>query len=493
MAMKQKLIDIRDEVERWTRQPGAELTRKQRAARYWFDLCRHCFAELKYDKAGQMAAALTYHTLFSLLPTIVLMLVVLQAFVGPEEQERFKTQAVDWLLEPIAHDAGAPEPVASEPPAPGDAGQPNANEGDAGQLSIEAERRREFNEARQAIEEQIESVIDKLGRVSFGGIGVIGLLIFIYGATGLLTTIEKSFNHIYNAARMRPIYLRFPLYFTIIVLGPIVILAGQVAQRWFIDILRVGGSWTDWLAGPMVLITPLVTLVVVLGAVYKWMPNTRVTFRASFVGAVAAALLLVAAIEGLKLYTANAATSTVYGAMFLLPLILLFFWVTWMLILFGLEVAHALQAMKGKRFKHLAARQDEMVIDPTWLVPLVAEIADRFERGETATVEKLADRMNLTPRATQRMLNALEQANMVHRVGGDDDRAAGYVLARPADRMNAADIMAVGERMTADVKHRDTAAWTLIGRLRDQWKQTAEQTRIKDLAGDSSLKPSSTE
>jgi len=480
MVMKQKLIDIRDEVERWTTQPGAELTRKQRAVRYWFDLARHCFAELKYDKAGQMAAALTYHTLFSLLPTIVLMLVVLQAFVGPEEQERFKTQAVDWLLEPIAQDTGAGEPAAAEPSAPDGAGQT-----DADPLSLAAERQREFNEARHAIEEQIESVIDKLGQVSFGGIGVIGLLIFIYGATGLLTTIEKSFNHIYNAPRMRPIYLRFPLYFTVIVLGPIVILAGQVAQRWFIDILKVGGSWTDWLAGPMVLITPLVTLVVVLGAVYKWMPNTRVTFRASFVGAVAAALLLVAAIEGLKLYTANAATSTVYGAMFLLPLILLFFWVTWMIILFGLEVAYAVQAMKGKRFKHLAARQEEMVIDPTWLVPLVAEIADRFERGETASTEKLADRMNLTSRATQRMLNVLEEADMVHRVGGDDDKAAGYVLAKPADRINAADIMAVGERMTADVKQRDTAAWNLVGRLRDQWKQTAEQTRIKDLASSS--------
>ena len=388
VSMMQPWTRLRDAVERWTKQPGAELTRKQRAARYWFDLGRHCIAELRYDKAGQMASALTYHTLFSLLPMIVLMLVVLQAFVGPDEQERFKSQAVDWLLKPIATEV---QEEANGGPIEGACGA-----ADADGLTA-AERQQEFNEARQAIEQQIESVMNQLGKVSFGGIGVVGVLIFIYGATGLLTTIEKSFNHIYNAPRMRPAYLRFPLYFTVVVLGPVVVLAGQVAQRWFIGLLQGGGSWTGWLAGPMVLISPFITLLIVFGAVYKWMPNTRVSFRASLAGAIVASVLWLAAIEGLKLFVSMTKTGSVYGAVFLLPLFLMWLWVTWVIILFGLEVAYAVQAMKGRRFKHLAASRDEMVIDPTWLVPLTAEIAARFDEGGAAKVEELSRRMNLSP------------------------------------------------------------------------------------------------
>jgi len=477
--MKQKLIDIRDKVQRWTTQPGAELTRKQRAVRYWFDLGRHCFAELKYDKAGQMAAALTYHTLFSLLPTLVLMLVVLQAFVGAERQEEIKQFAVDWLLKPISQETadGTSEPLLDENGNPVEI-RPDT---DREEVIAAVERQQEFDEARAAIEDQIQSVMDSLSKVSFGGIGVVGVLIFIYGATGLLTTIEKSFNVIYNAPRMRPIYLRFPLYFTVIVLGPLVVLAGQVAQRVFIETLEAG-SWTNWLAGPMIILSPLLTLLIVIGAVFKWMPNTRVDFRASLIGSIVTAVLWLLTIEGLKLYAANAAISSVYGALFLLPLFLLFLWLTWVIILFGLEVAYAVQAMKGRRFKHLAAKQEEMVIDPTWLLPLVAEIAARFDDGEPATTEKLADRMNLPQRPVQRMLNALEQSNMVHRVGGDDDKAAGYTLAKPADRFNAADVLAVGDQMVSNIKRENTPAWNLVRRLRQQWQQTAEDTPIEQLA-----------
>jgi len=478
--MFKRLHNLRDELHRWTTQPGAELTRKQRAVRYWFDLGRHCFAELKYDKAGQMAAALTYHTLFSLLPTFVLMLVVLQAFVGPEKQEEIKQFAVDWLLKPIAQEV-------EEANTPPDAVNPDElvegrPDTDREEVIAAAERRQEFNEARKAIEDQIQSVMDSLSKVSFGGIGIIGVLIFIYGATGLLTTIEKSFNHIYNAPRMRPIYLRFPLYFTVIVLGPMVVLAGQVGQQKFISLLNEGGTLVDWLAGPMVVISPLLTLLIVIGAVFKWMPNTRVEFRASLIGAVVTAVLWLAAIEGLKFFVANSATSSIYGALFLLPLFLLWLWLTWVIILFGLEVAYAVQAMKGRRFKHLAANRAEMVIDPTWLLPLMAEIAARFDEGQPASTEKLADRMNVSRRITQHMLNTLEAEGMIHRVGGDDDIAAGYVLARPADRFNAADVLAVGDKMTTDIRKADSPAWNLVGRLRDQWRQMAEATKIEDLA-----------
>ena len=71
---------------------------------------------------------------------------------------------------------------------------------------------------------------------------------------------------------------------------------------------------------------------------------------------------------------------------------------------------------------------------------------------------------------------------MIHRVGGDDDKAAGYTLARPADRINAAEVLAVGDQMVENVRKRDTPAWNLVGRLRDQWQQAAESTKMTELA-----------
>jgi len=69
--------------------PIEELSRGKRSLRYTLDLARHCYIKLGKDRATETAAALTYHTLFSLLPTVVLMLVLFSAFKGLDEYFAF--------------------------------------------------------------------------------------------------------------------------------------------------------------------------------------------------------------------------------------------------------------------------------------------------------------------------------------------------------------------------------------------------------------------
>jgi len=49
--------------------PVAELSRAQRWLRFAVDLTRHCSRDLRENDAGQMAAALTYRTIFGLVPS----------------------------------------------------------------------------------------------------------------------------------------------------------------------------------------------------------------------------------------------------------------------------------------------------------------------------------------------------------------------------------------------------------------------------------------
>ncbi len=472
---------IIEPLRRWLMQPHAELSRTQRTLRWWVDLGRHCAHELRHDRAGQMAAALTYHTLFSLLPTVVLMLVVMGSFVGPEQRDQFKETVVEWLLKPIQHDRA----VLTEIDALAD---PNASPAEARPETANpdalaaAERQREFERARQTIRDVVNGLLEQLEGINLKGIGAVGVLIFIWGATGLLATIEKSFNIVYGVAKARPWYLRLPLYYTVITVGPVLVVGGQILQARFIETIRAG-ELTNWLSAPMVVLTPLITIWIVLSLMYLLLPNTRVSIRGSLAGGFVGAAGWMIAIEGLKIFIRNTAMSGVYGALFLLPLFLLWVWITWLIVLFGLELCYAIHAMKGRRFKHLQYKQaGELMIDATWLLPLIAQIGRRFEQGKPATEEELARMMDLPARAIQRMAGALERAGLVHKVDHDDNKAVGYSLARPAAQITAADVLDVGENLLPESAGVGAeSAWQLVDRVKQQWHDDARNTTLDQL------------
>ena len=108
----------------------------------------------------------------------------------------------------------------------------------------------ELAKAREEMAKQIEELMDSVGGISFGGVGTVGLLVFIYGATALLRTMEGSFNAIFDAPHGRPWYLRVPMYYTVITLAPVVLIVGQLLQRRFLGALEAE-AWTNWLAGPI--------------------------------------------------------------------------------------------------------------------------------------------------------------------------------------------------------------------------------------------------
>src|SRR5262249_38727320 len=78
----------------------------------------------------------------------------------------------------------------------------------------------------------------------------------------------------------------------------------------------------------------------------KLLPATRVTWRAAAVGALLSALAFEAAKSLFQLYVARVAFQSyagVYGALGLVPILLLWIYYSWLVVLLGAEVAHTVQ------------------------------------------------------------------------------------------------------------------------------------------------------
>ena len=203
-------------------------------ARACYDLVRHCARELKHDSADQMAAALTYRTIFSLIPMLVLGVVAFKSVGGFEKAgTQVQGKIFDYLgLSNISYEDKVKG--AATAPAP----------------SVDTEGKAEL---REGIKKRLSELTDKAAGVSFAGIGAVGLILLIWAALGLAVSLEGSFNRIYNAPRGRPWHLRVAIYWAAITLGPVLLFVSLYLAdklKWSIEKLSVvpsirpDGSWS---------------------------------------------------------------------------------------------------------------------------------------------------------------------------------------------------------------------------------------------------------
>ncbi len=396
--------------------------------RFLVGATRHGVSEIRKDKAGQIAAALTYHTLFSLLPTLALILVVLRTFVGPSEQVAFKDFVVDTAVEWLVAD--------------GATGEPSVILGEPADAS-------EFDATISRIDDAVLGVLNRLQEINFQSIGVVGVFVFLYASTGLLATIEQSFNQIYGAPQSRPWHVRLPLYYTTLTLAPLVIIAGQLLQNRLTALLS-GQAWTSWLGPPFALVFPMLTTWIVFYLVYILIPNTLVKLRAAAIGALLAALGSVGLLELFSTYVDIYAGKSLYGALAVLPLALMWLWLNWLIILFGLEVSYVLQTVRHQEDYGSGKRKldAEDLADPRWLITILAVAEERFRDGGAASLDDIAHRLR-APEATIRALaDHLVAAGFLHRVERDDeDSTTAYALARSPEAIAVNDVYDLWDRL----------------------------------------------
>ena len=275
---------VREYVEWLIDRPVAELNRAQRYLRFAVDLARHSSRELGEDQAGQMAAALTYRTIFSLVPLLMISMLAFRMF-GDMDAAFLKLQQAVYGLFDYQVTAASPEAMA-----------------------FKAE-----------LDRQILGIVRTVSTLSFEAIGGIGLLLLIWAALGLLISFEHAANSIYRAPEGRSTLQRIVAYWALVTLGPLVLVV----------VLYAGGVVFETAEGVPLLGSLLATLApfqsvlagfVLLLLAYRLMPNTHVRLRPAAWGAAVAAVLWSLSRWGFGLYVGKALPyMKLYGAIGLIP------------------------------------------------------------------------------------------------------------------------------------------------------------------------------
>ncbi len=178
-------------------------------------------------------------------------------------------------------------------------------------------------------------------------LGGAGLGVLLITAIALILTIDRTLNNIWRVKKLRPFAQRVLIYWAAITLGPVLLAASLALTSYALSASSglVGGS----LSAPLKFVITAFQFVLVAGgmaSLYRYVPNTHVKWSHAWVGGVFVALGIELAKKALSLYLASVPTySLIYGAFATLPILLVWIYVAWVIVLMGAVIAAYLPSL----------------------------------------------------------------------------------------------------------------------------------------------------
>jgi membrane protein len=243
------------------------------------------------DHLGLTAGSLTFTTLISLVPLVTVMLAAFSAF---PMFATFQEALQKYFLQSLVPDAIA-RPV-------------------LGALT------------------QFSSKASRLGSVGF---------IFLVGsAIALMLTIDRALNAIWRVRRARPIAQRVLVYWAALTLGPLVLGISLTITSYAISASRGIVGVLPGGVGLLIEIVEFLLLAIGMAGLFHHVPNTHVRWRHAFAGGLFVAVGFEVAKRLLAWYLVRMpAYSMVYGAFATLPILLIWIYLGWVIVLLGAVVA----------------------------------------------------------------------------------------------------------------------------------------------------------
>ncbi|MFU8829573.1 MAG: YihY/virulence factor BrkB family protein [Phycisphaerales bacterium] len=505
--MKQRFRKIVDSV---LSDPGENtLGRLQKSGRFAYLLAIHGGRQLIRHRAPQLAAALAYRTIFSLVPLLVLVLVVLNATFDKEAIERafnavFTYTGLAEIEVPVPRgdqngliDRGfvngngdgltTPDPNA-EPSDPDDQ-----------ETDRDAEEPEQTVALTEYLSEFVDRAADRVTNLRFGVITVVGLAVFLYAAMSLLIQVESAFNVVTGARKGRKLYARFINYWALLTLGSILIVVslalGQIYQTQLAELPR-------WLAGPLSFLGRFGATWLLLILAYTRMPTAHVHLKPAAIGATVAAVAWEGSKSGLFWFVGEMTGGqlAIYGSLAVLPVALLWIYITWFIVLFGLELAYSYQTVREVDLsRSLRGRifEESPLVDPFTPVLLITEVARRFKEGKHADLDDIQDEIGETTEVVRRLADRLEEGGLIHKLecDVDDDAGARYSLARDPQSITVSQVLEACDGIfePSATSRRAKRPTKLANQLRAARNRAFETRNILDLLSLSSQEPRSQE
>ncbi len=286
----------------------------------------------------------------------------------------------------------------------------------------------------QTIQNNIDTFSDNAAALS-----TFGTIFLFITAYSMINTMEKSFNAIWHVTESRTLWDKVSSFWMALTLAPILIgLSLFMTAR--VKSLPVLGSVLEYplIKALLVYLIPFVMIWFAFFMLYKLLPYTQVRTYAAMGGAVVGALLFSLCRWGFGIYITHFAQySKIYGALAAVPAFLLYIFLVWIIVLLGGEFSYVLQypdiyqkgATGGVRPENYRGY---------FALRAMIEIVRGFRRGERPVeLLDISQRLGISFELAEQLLSQLKDNRLLQRL---ENRNA-FVPARDPEGITAAEVV----------------------------------------------------
>ena len=303
-----------------------------------------------------------------------------------------------------------------------------------------------------------------------------GALALVISLLVTLSSVESIFNRIWRVPTARPKFGRFLVYWTVLTLGGLVAATSIALSTRFFALAIFETVPGRWLEAIMLKLAPMAIEMLAFAAIFKVVPHRTVKWRHALAGAALSVLLFEGVKWGIGLYIGSFGSyQKIYGPLAFVPIFLLWIYLGWSSILFGASFASSMSAF---RYQPVALRLP-LGFELYGLLRMLGRFRQARAQGRGLHSDEIQQlEPILTDALVQDMLGKLDGIAVVSRAEGGE-----WLLARDLDDVSIGELyeachlrVPVAE---AHLPHREDALGTAVMEvldglrmpLRDQLKQ----------------------
>jgi membrane protein len=196
--------------------------------------------------------------------------------------------------------------------------------------------------AGNTVQEYLTGFVSNASKMS-----AIAISFLFLAALLLISAIDKTFNKIWRVHEKRRTITSFAMYWMVLTLGPILVGASIAISSYLLSMVSVDEYDVFGLFNLLVRTLPLVTSIIAFVILYMAVPNKAVPFKGALIGAITAGVLFELAKKAFALYiSAFPSYQIIYGALATIPIIFLWIYVSWIIVLLGALVTVSIEEYK---------------------------------------------------------------------------------------------------------------------------------------------------
>ncbi len=308
----------------------------------------------------------------------------------------------------------------------------------------------------ESISRQVLGYLTQFSRKA-SRLGSVGLVAVLLSAVALMVTIERTLGQIWRVERQRPLAQRLILYWSAITLGPLLLGASiaitsyvVTASRGVVDVLP--GS-LRWLLDSF----EFMLLVLSISGLYFYVPYAPVRWRHALTAGLMTALGIELGKKVLTGYLAEMPTySAIYGAFAAVPILLVWVYMAWLIVLLGAVVASSLPELGRQHLRRPSGAG--------WTFRLALEVLSQLDwaRQQTSrgfTHAALAGRLRVQPAELEPVLRCLQALDWIGQLQDEGHEPRLVLLVAPELTL----LGPLVERLVVRNTESSDAFWTAAG------------------------------